>query len=79
MNALTKAGVELGEDGSFPVPQGRLDEPEPCRKHYFLLFGSLTEEAPTMRARASSTLKKEVRRDDGGDHHHPLKLPLGAD
>ena len=23
-----------------------LDEPEPCRKHYFVLFGSLTEEAP---------------------------------
>ena len=41
--------------------------------------GSLTEEAPTMRAGASSTLKKEVRRDDGGDHHHPLKLPHGAD
>ena len=23
-----------------------LDKPEPCRKHYFVLFGSLTEEAP---------------------------------
>ena len=23
-----------------------LDEPEPCRKHYFVLLGSLTEEAP---------------------------------
>jgi hypothetical protein len=44
-----------------------------------VLLDSHIEEAPTMRARASSTLKKEVRRDDGGDHHHPLKLPHGAD
>ena len=39
-NLCGKIGAELGERGS----KLRLDEPEPCRKHW--TFGSLTEEAP---------------------------------
>ena len=41
-----------------------LDEPEPCRKHYFVLFGSLTEEAPD--GGCQGFFHSSIRRDDDG-------------
>ena len=71
-----------------------LDKPEPCRKHYFVLFGSLTEEAPDGGCQGFFRSFEMERRDDGrvtittGPNYHlawinqplgkPISLPLDA-